>query len=98
MKVIKLAIPIIADLAGARAYDSGMVYRVSKNCFRVSCIDDTLLNNTFTGALLLLSDGESDMDLLPELVKESFYVPTEFDEQKLSPSIFRCFNHIYVEK
>lgn len=90
MRVIAEGKEVIVNLWGHPAPQE-TVYRLMRYLVREDCEDGTLLFNTVTGELVLLSTEESDnLDTLPmpyssrmdELIARRFLVPDTFDEAK----------------
>ena len=84
MKKIKSANSVISTILGDGVKKDGVKYRMTKHCHFVACDDGRLILHTLTDAMFLLEKEETAEDHEDEFIKEHFFVPESFDEEKLS--------------
>lgn len=82
MRTIYEADNTASRICGPQTQQPGVSYRVSSCCLEVPCEDGTILYHTMTGAMYLLSPGETMEDHRQPLLREWFFVPQAYRERK----------------
>ena len=95
MIIIRPPIKKISKLLGDQAKKNGTEYRLTKHLLTVSCVDGLLLFHTLTKALILLKDDENINDYEEDLIKYSFYVPLDFEEEKVADNVTRLAKKLH---
>ena len=87
MKRIKQAIPLISNLLGMQKTEEDTKYHESSFSFSVSCPEGVLLFHTLTQAIYLLEGDEKPADFFDVLLKERFFIPERYDEEKIARDV-----------
>ena len=98
MKQILPTRSVTGQILGKQKRKANTRYRLATHCIQIPCDEGTLLYHTLLGSLFLLGPHETLMDHEEELLREWFFVPADFNEQKQSLDVRRLARRFLPKK